>query len=556
MNKIKSIFKNGWLLLAALVMVSSCSDALELEPETTWALDNFYETEGDMDIAFAGIYATLRGLYGQDLMLMDAGTDESYAFKGWVEQSPTNVYTHDETTEDLGDLWRVLYIGINNCNNMITHLDPESFEEEESNRYLAEARFLRAYMYFELTTWWNEVPLRLEPTVDQNSNHVAVSSTEEVYMQIIDDLTFAAEHLPNSFDAEYVAGRANNMAAHAMLARTYLKAGGYPLQATSINDKNPYQAAKEHCEIIMNQGNHALNPDYKELFLNYIQNRYDFSESLFEIVFRNSAALGVSTAGRNGNWNGLLFKPNPRQGTPFGDPEIQPSPIFDLVYEEGDLRKSWNTPGISGVVNNNNPNGRINELAGPLSWGYCIGKFRRWEPIYPDDIPASNASDTPIVTLETPEPLQANNTGINFPLIRFADVLLMFAEAENELNGPGNAIAALDAVRARAGLDGIATVRPEVTTDPELFFMELVDERLRELCFEGNRKADLVRWYLLEDKLEEFEASVIFNPGYLPANHTYKLRSVNNFDPTKHYSLPYPQQEVLINNLMEQKPEW
>lgn len=553
-NKIKTIFTKAILAIGFIGVIFSCSDELELEPETTWSADSFYDNESEVNIALAGIHSSSRVL--DRMLAMDAGTDESYALKGWVEDNPENVYTHNETSQNVYDVWRILYIGINNANNLIKHMKPENFSEEDYNKYLGEARFMRAFFYYHLTTWWNEVPLRLEPTVDQNSNHKAPASTEEVYMQIIEDLTFAAEHLPLVTDGSYVAGHANKMAAHALLAKIYLKAGGYPLQATSINEKNPFEAAKEHCQVVMDAG-HTLNDSYRDLFLGYIQNNYDFNESLFEIVFANGSDLGVGIAGKLGYNNGLLYKPNPRIGTPYADPIIQPSPMLELTYELGDLRENWNVPGISGVKNNKFPNGKVNALANPLTWGYCIGKFRRWEPLYPDDIDASNASETPIVVLESPLPLSATNTGINLPVLRYADVLLMFAEAVNELEGPtAEAVGAIDLIRERAGLEDLATAKPEAIADKMSFFDEIVDERLRELCFEGQRKADLVRWNLLEEKIAQFEVSIVSHPSYVAASHNSKIRSANNFDPVKHLSLPYPQQEVLINNLLEQKPEW
>ena len=558
-NNIKTIYTRAILLLAVIGITTSCSDALELQPETTWPADNFYKNETEVNIALAGIYSSLSSgqVFGENLVLMDAGTDESYAFKGWVEDIPTNVYTHDETSREIHDAWRVLYIGINNANNFIKHIDPANFAEEDYNRFLGEARFLRGFMYLQLTTWWNEVPLRLNPTVDQSDNHIAVSSLEEVYMQIIEDLTFAAENLPTMWEAEYVAGHANSMAAHALIARTYMKAGGYPLQASSLNEKNPFEAAREHLEIVINEGGHSLNGSYVDLFKGYIQNNFSFQETLFEIVFANGTDLGVGIAGKMGYSNGLLYKPNPRTGQPYADPEIQPSPMLELTYEEGDLRENWNVPGISAVKNANFPNGKVNELAGPMTWGYCIGKFRRWEPVYPDSIALSNEQEYPLVVLETPAPLNSTNTGINLPIVRYADVLLMYAESINEIEGPSaEAVAAVDLIRQRAGLEPLGTVKPEAIAGPEEFFQEIVDERMRELCFEGQRKADLIRWNMLEEKLEEFNTSVIFDPGYLPNQHGYKLRSYNNFDPAKHLSLPYPQQEVLINNLIDQKPEW
>ena len=557
--KIKTIYSTGLLIIGLLAITSSCSDALELDPKTTWPVENFYKNETEINAALAGIHSSLSSYntFGGILQQMSSGTDEDYKLKSWNENVPTSIMAHNPSSSEIQLLYQSLYGGINNCNNFIKYINVDNFEEEEDfNRYLGEAKFLRGFMYYHLTVWFDEIPLRLEPSVDQSSNHMAPSPVEDIYAQIIDDLSFAAEYLPGSFDSKYVAGHANSMAAHAMLAKTYLKAAGYPLQATEINGKNPYQAAMEHCAAVINDGNHDLNADYKELFLNYIQNRYDLSETLFEIVYRNGTDLGLNIAGRIGYSNGLHIGINgSRVGEPFASPEITPSPIHEDIYEEADKRRTWNTPGYNGAKNASNPNGVVNER-GALEWGYTIGKFRRWDAAYPDDLELTNASLQPIITLESPEPIHQSLTGINFPVLRFSDVLLMFAEATNELSGPtAEAVAAVDLIRNRAGLENLATVKPEAVSGKDAFFDEIVAERFRELCFEGHRKHDLIRWGLLDEKLTELYESIIYHPSYAPS-HAFRYRCYTNFDPAKHLSLPYPQQEVLINNLLEQKPAW
>ena len=574
LNKIKSIYSKGLLIIGLLAVTSSCSDALDLEPQTTWAVENFYQTENDINAALAGIYSHLSGyaVFGGVIQQMNSGTDEQYKLKSWNENYPTGIYKHNPATGEIRDLYRNLYGGINNANNMIKYIDPAKFEDEAVyNNYLGEARFLRGFMYYYLTIWFNEVPLRLEPTLDQSSNHLAVSPVTDIYEQIIADLSFASENLYGSFDGSYVAGHANSMAAHAMLAKTYLKAAGYPLQASEINGKNPYQAAKDHCNIIMTDGNHMLNGNYKDVFLNYIQNRYDLGETLFEIGYKNGTALGINIAGRIGSMNGLFYGINgSRVNEPVSSPEITPSPIHEYVgdeegamYEINDsLRKHWNSPAYGANKNQWNPNGTVSEK-NALDWGFTIGKFRRWDAAYPWDIAKTNEQLNPVITLESPTPVNQHFTGINFPVLRFSDVLLMFAEAENQMNGPsGEAIAAIDLVRTRAGLQGLAAVKSRAIAGKDAFFDEIVDERFRELCFEGHRKHDLIRWGLLEEKLTELKNSILFYPAYgnTPAGSdpsmAYKYRATDNFDPSIHLSLPYPEQEVLINNLLDQKTGW
>ena len=561
LNKIKSIYSKGLLIIGLLAVTSSCSDALDLEPKTTWAVENFYQTENDINAALAGIHSSLStySVFGGTIQQMNNGTDEQYKLKSWNESVPTGIYKHNPASGEVRDLYGALYGGINNANNMIKYIDPVNFEDEAVyNNYLGEARFLRGFMYYHLTLWWNEVPLRLEPSKDQSSNHLAVSPVKDIYEQIIADLSFASENLYGSFDGNYVAGHANSGAAHAMLAKIYLKAAGYPLQASEINGKNPYQAAKDHCMAVTDLG-HNLNASYKDVFLNYIQNRFDLSETLFEIVYRNGQDLGLNIGGRIGSSNGLFYGINgSRVNEPVSSPEITPSPIHEHLdmYEVNDsLRKHWNVPAYGANKGGWAPsNGAVYALQ-PFYWGYTPGKFRRWDAAYPWDIEKSNAQLNPIITLESPTPVNQHITGINFPILRFSDVLLMFAEAENQMNGPtGEAQAAIDLVRNRAGLENLATVKPEAIAK-EAFFDEIVDERFRELCFEGHRKHDLIRWGLLEEKLEEAYEAIIYDPAY-NADQAFRHRDHDNFNPSIHLSLPYPEQEVLINNLLDQKTGW
>jgi hypothetical protein len=559
-KKIKIIYSKGLLIIGLLTIISSCSNTIDLEPEGNWVVQNFYKNESDINAALAGIHSSLSSsrVFGGQIQQMNTGTDESYKLKSWNENVQTGIMAHNAATQEVGDIYEKLYTGINNCNNLIKYINPANFEDVAVyNNYLGEARFLRGFMYYHLTLWFNEIPLRLEPSKDQSSNHLAPSAVTAVYEQIIIDLTFASENLRSSFDGAYVVGHANSMAAHAMLAKTYLKAAGYPLQATDINGKNPYQAAKDHCAIIMSDGHHNLNGSYKDVFLNYIQNRYDLSETLFEIAYSNGTALGVNTGGRIGVYNGLFIGINgSRINTPSTSPEITPSPLHETIYEENDsLRKHWNVPAYGGIINRGNPNGIVAEKT-PLAWGYTPGKFRRWDAAFPHDLEKTNVQLNPIITLESPLPVHQSITGINYPILRFSDVLLMFAEATNELSGPTTeAIAAIDRVRTRAGLENLAVVKPEAIAGADAFFQEIVDERFRELCFEGHRKHDLIRWNLLEEKLQVLYESIIYEPGY-NASQALRYRVYSNFNPSKHLSLPYPEQEVLINNLLDQKTGW
>jgi hypothetical protein len=197
----------------------------------------------------------------------------------------------------------------------------------------------------------------------------------------------------------------------------------------------------------------------------------------------------------------------------------------------------------------------------PLDAEYGPGKFRRWEP--KDFNALKNSSTGKLVKGEytilnnTASATDPNYTSINFPILRYSDVLLMYAEAaiggRYGSEAPSQkALDCMNAVRQRAGLADFTT------TSHDAFFNELVDERLRELCFEALRKQDLIRWNLLEDKLAHLANSIKFNAAYNPNTAVQKafLEATENFDKARNLILPYPQQEVEINASLEQKVNW
>ncbi len=554
----KNIF-NLVLVLFFIGGITSSCDHLEVVPESNWGVDEFYSNNTEAEIALSGIYSLLAtdNVYGQALsIIIESGTDEGYYNRRYNENWTVGLYRHTTVDNYVKNLWTNLYSCINLSNMFNEKLNKSAFEEDEYNRLLAEARFLRGLSYFHLVNWYGEVPLRLKFTRDQSDNHMAPSPIKDVYNQVIADLEFAAKYLYHSKDSKYVSGRANKMAAHGLLARVYLKMSGYPLK------ENHYQDVIDQCDVIINDGWHGLNNSasdqlgYRKHFLSYIENNYDLRESLFEISFSYLRELGIGVDGRIGALNGVPFSYGGGQdGYPASYSMYNVSPVAINLYDADDKRKEWN------IANYSYSNkGDIKEVVSSMSM--CPGKFRRWEPMNWDDLnntPASGVIE-PYMVLERVSTLSKNFTSINFPVIRYADILLMYAEAANELNmGPtAKAIEYLNLVRDRADLASIEVDKPGAIANHTNFFKEIVDERLRELCFEGLRKQDLIRWELLGSKLADMNATIMGEPDFSSTNESHKafLRSGNNFDASKHLLLPYPSQEVAINNKLNQRTGW
>ena len=547
-------------LLTVLGFLSiSCSDFLNEEPQSTWGIDDFYSTQTEADIALAGIFSTFANdaVYGQGLsIIMESGTDEGYYNRRYNENWTVGLYRHTSSDKYVANLWAKLYTGINLSNMFIERLDKTAFEQEDYDRLIAEARFLRAHAYSILVAWYGDVPMPLTSTLDQTANHLAVTADEDVYAQIISDFTNASEHLYAANDPKYIPGRANKMAAHGLMARAYLKMAGSP-----INDTNKYALAQAQCEIIIQDGYHGLNTangiGYRTHFLNYIQNTYDTQESMFEISFAYLREMGISADGRIGGVNGVAFNfGGGADGYPGAYAMENVSPLLKNIYSVDDQRKDWN---IAGYQYTNK--GDAKEVTDPLAGQYCPGKFRRWEPANWDDLtvtPAEGVTEA-YTLLEAVSSPSKNFTSINFPVLRYSDVLLMYAEASNFNEGPNAlAISYLNMVRDRAGLEDITIENPAAVADKASFFAELVDERAREFCFEGLRKQDLIRWGLLGDKLNLQNLTIEGEPTFKNTNENHKayLRAGNFYNEAKHNSLPYPLQEVSLNNNLEQKAGW
>lgn len=547
--------------------LSGCTDFLETEPKSFWKEESFYSNKQEANIAIVGIYNQLANdeMYGwQFNVLIEAGTDESYTNDTtslWEESK----YAFTPSSVPIKNVWLRYYRCIQLVNQLEKNLRPELYTTiEEYNSVLAKAYFMRAFCYFNLANWFGPVPLRLTPSTSQADNNLAPSPVLEVYTQVEKDFLFAAEHLLHANSPQYLQGEPNKMAAHGMLSRLYLKMGGYQPYLTTNeatcylpNNQQYFKKAQDQCEIIMNDGWHQLNPSYRAHFLTYLQDRYDIKESLFEISFGNLALIGLNVSGRLGNINGVEFV-----GTfdiPRGFCKIQAGIPLLNKYAVEDQRREWN---IAGFRNNYSGTTFAYTMTyifdTPLNPEYGPGKFRRWEPKdlakLKTDLRLVNGEYT-ILNNTTGSEKDPNFTSINFPILRYSDVLLMHAEAiiggaNGSAAATGAAVNSLNLVKVRAGLAPYAG-----NLDHDDFFDEIVDERLRELCFEGIRKQDLIRWNLLGEKLIETNQAIKANPAYRASDqfHQTFLEPGNNFNKAKHLLLPYPLQETQLNNLLKQR---
>lgn len=526
--RIKSI-----LIAAAMTSVlSSCNNFLETEPSDFVAPETYYKNAEEVYNALTGVYSTIHQetVYGNNYSCLISGVDDlSYYDRNNISGE---VYVNDHTPGNtiLLQTWTDLYAGINNANLLLEKIDGAQMDESLRTRYKGEARFLRAYYHFLLAQAWGDVPMKTESQKDVTKVNTPKSTQAEVLDFVINEMEACVDMVDNTVYNPSVS-HVKKTVVEGVLARVCLTRAGYP----SNGGKPYYEKALRWANEVKNSGKHDLNPDVYALFKNMASDKVDtkYNESIWEAEFLGNRTEGHYSAGRIGNVNGILNNadPNIANGDGYGYGFFSSTTILWDLYLK---TQNGTTPDarrdLSMAPYTYNKGVKTNWSATNIVQRNC-GKFRReWETLFPKD---------------------KNRTAENFPLLRYADVLLMIAEADNEVNQGPTALAyeCINKVRARAG------VLPLSGLSYDQFKQELKDERGRELCFEGLRKYDLVRW-------GDYVTAVHDNLGAAVAN-TSRWQTAKGFaalyakrTEKKHEFLPIPTKELGLNKALVQNPLW
>ncbi len=511
---------------AALLGASSCS-FLDKEPDFL-SPESYYSNPAQIQSALNGVYNRLIDpngrMYSKALYSYFAISDE--AFYKNISINNIRVMQFDAGSLDLGRFWEVLYEGVSRANYLIAYTDESALSTDESRAMLGEAYFLRGYYYFLLTSYFGEVPLKLAPTESPNEKPLAKSSLADIYAQIVRDMK-RAEEMTLDITALGTNERVSQTAVQAVLARVYLKMAGQPL-----NDTARYSDALAYANKVITSGKHSLNPDYKQIFINHCQDINEPQECIWEVGMYGNKIGTEDLAGSVGVENGILCR-DINIGYSGGAMQVTKR-LYDS-FEEGDLRRDWN---IAPYYFKTDDDGNTEKVyyTDRQIYNRNPGKWRR--------------------EYETGSKAQSY-TSINFPLMRYSDVLLMKAEASNAVNhGPdADAIEAVNKVRRRAwGLDP-DTPNPLCDlagiTGEEEFAKAIRDERFREFCFEGQRKLDLIRWGLYVTTMNEYGREAAADGG----SFSYAGNSGKNVT-ERNVLFPIPNTELTVNKLMTQNPGW
>lgn len=451
-------------LLSAGLLVS-CTE-LEVTPDSFVTEDNYFNTQDDAVASVTAVYASLsldpgeQSLFGRNLyFLTDMASD--YAAAGVSATNPQvralSSLTHDATSDRVQVAWRQIYAGINRANVAIDNIPKVTGSEVIKTRLINEAKFIRGLLYFQAVRLWGGVPIVLHEATSINLGDLKTNraTVDEVYAQIIKDLT-DAESLPATYSAAD-AGRATSGAAKAILAKVYITRKDWP---------NTILKARE----VINGGyGYALFEDFQDIFTKTKKNG---KEHIFSVQFEpNQAGNGSS---------GSTFQATSFTGFTATEPAdiISDVALFYDIYAAGDKRRD-----VSYAKQ------LLNPTTGTL---YTFPK-----PIFKKYLDLTN--------LATP-----SNVAINFPVIRYADILLSLAEAINEQSGPtAEAYELINQVRRRAF--GKAITTPDVTVDlvalnQATFRAAIQEERKKEFVQEGQRWFDLVRWGTLVTEVKKVTA--------------------------------------------------
>ena len=494
------------LVAVGLFCYTACSDDfLTEEPLAVPSSATLFADEAGAIRATNGIYAHLRNwdVVGfpyfaiKELPSDDADVGSTPGDGSYPRLELINTFTYDPSVGEINGYWEGTYRGINRTNQVIYNVPAIEMDETLKARLVAEAKFLRAFYYFDLVRAFGEAPIIDKVYTDPEDARQAVpkSPAEDIYNFIIQDLTEAARTLPTkSAYPESELGRATQGAAQSLLAKVYLF-------------RQDYQQASEQARAVIESGEYSLYPDYRSLFFPAQENGV---ESVFEaqIIDREDRQIENQYT----KWQGVRGQ--------FGWGFLSPTEDLSNAYEEGDPRRTA-TIFYSGDT-----------LEGAT------------EPyvLLTDEGGSPRSNKKTLLPIDLQPPGYPANSPTNYIILRYADVLLMYAEAMNELGQSAEALTYLNQVRARARGDD-AAVLPDVTVASQSELRDIIwRERRVELALEGQRFFDLIR-----------------QNEVVPGRATQALAEDGKmqFVPQKHSTFPIPQQQIdLSGEVLQQDQSW
>ncbi len=488
-----------------LIMNGGCNeDKLNINPTDQYSIETFWKTEAHAQAGLSGCYAVLRSVYGGGWIYeTDMVTPNAWKYNENGGLGPLSNGTQTTTDGTISGRWNVNYQGIGRTNTFLDKIDGIKMDQSLKSRMIGEAKFLRALFYFNLEDVFGGVPLILKTPDAATQSNLPRDTKEKVVEQILKDLDEASAVLPVTYPVSD-AGRATKGAALALKARLLL-----------YNEK--WEDAAKTAKEVIDLKVYSLFPNYRELFM--VQYEHN-SEVIFNVEF-----LAPRFTNNFDQPTYILNTPAPLKDMVDAylmedGQTIANSPLYypGKPYENRDPRLHQTIAVIGYKFN-----GKITQLSNVVNTGFGLKKYTSFK----DDI---NTTVAP-------------STDLNPILIRYAEVLLTYAEAQNELSGPDVSVyAAMNAVRARPSV-----LMPQVEAGLTKDKMRAVirNERRVELAFEGLYYSDIRRWRTIE----------IVNNGPI---YNYKGKVITNrtFNKERDYLWPIPFVQIQENPQLEQNPNY
>jgi hypothetical protein len=512
MKKIQPLLA-GIALCSALSFLS-CKKFLSPAAASSFDTEFIFDNIPNARAALLGAYGAMAGDYGYGIRISGYygyDTDEGIRGSSMTTTDEGQLLAHYAaivTNTNITNPFNQMYQGVERANLCIYNIPKmdlytkgTDLQKSQLRRMYGEALTLRAQFLYELCRDWGNVPVQWEPSHYQTDLFQPRTSRDTIYTHLINDLALAGTLLPWRTEVSSIGDpvdqRFTRGSAKALRAKIALTRGGYSLDPTggplvrASDYLDYYKIAHDECqELVNNRAQHTLLPSYKSLYRDYLL-AHNLNDPAGEFMMVASMALGSGTDSKLGIQTGTRVNG-------VGGGSVLMNPSYFYLFDSTDTRRDVSCVPYEITFDTIKTGHAINAI--------YDGKFRK-EWVSNPGFTFSSGSASVSTRPATNASLQ--NMQLSWPLIRFADVLLWYAETENELNnGPTPvAIAAVQEVDRR-GHGGAYTTEPApvIPTDKDGFFKFLVKERLLEFGNEGVRKYDLIRWNLLATAVSETRA--------------------------------------------------
>ena len=480
-----------WILVMAFALASCHDELLNPVPESVLTNVNAFNKASDLNLAVLGVYATYQDRIPFDYQLFEMPSDDMYAFYFGSAPGIEEITVLQVSPENpkINAFWKSTYNGIFRANSVLGNIEkPTDYVTGQKEQLIGEAKFMRALYYFDLVRIFGGVPAVTTVLTNEQARALPRASEDEIYQLIIDDLEDAIANLP--LPAAIAKGRASKAAATALLAKVQVY-------------RQNWAEAKTHLEALFSNYNYSLVPSYGQLFEIETENN---AEAIFSIPY---------VSGTDGQ--GLTY---------------DLSPIY----------------GIYGVINNGN---RVGRPTWDLHTKFEPGDSRFAVTISEYQLTFdSKATDAPFWfpyfnKWIVPSPIPTSS-GLDIPVLRLGDMVLLYAEVLYNLNQPQAALDQINRIRQRAFGNADHNYNMADIPDAEAFLDVLLLERRLELVTEGNRWFDLVRTGRYLTELKEYDGE--YNPG---SGQAIKIQ-VDVQPHMKYFPIPWEQIQLSADGILQQ----